>query len=201
MLPKLLLATNNKGKVREYRHLLHDLPYELVTLAEQNITTVVAETGQSLEDNAQLKATALAKESRLITLADDSGLEVDALGGEPGLLSARYAGEDASDKERVRYLLGRLEGVPWEKRKARFRCVIALAKPDGQVELCQGERRGYITFAPKGEQGFGYDPVFYLPELDKTMAELSLEIKNQVSHRGQAARQVQQKLERLTGIK
>jgi len=201
LLPKLLLATNNKGKVREYRHLLHDLPYELVTLAEQNITTVVAETGQSLEDNAQLKATALAKESRLITLADDSGLEVDALGGEPGLLSARYAGEDASDKERVRYLLGRLEGVPWEKRKARFRCVIALAKPDGQVELCQGERRGYITFAPKGEQGFGYDPVFYLPELDKTMAELSLEIKNQVSHRGQAARQVQQKLERLTGIK
>lgn len=201
MLPKLLLATNNKGKVREYRHLLHDLPYELVTLAEQNITTVVAETGQSLEDNAQLKATALAKESRLITLADDSGLEVDALGGEPGLLSARYAGEDASDKERVRYLLARLEGVPWEKRKARFRCVIALAKPDGQVELCQGERRGYITFAPKGEQGFGYDPVFYLPELDKTMAELSLEIKNQVSHRGQAARQVQQKLERLTGIK
>jgi len=201
LLPKLLLATNNKGKVREYRHLLHDLPYELVTLAEQNITTVVAETGQSLEDNARLKATALAKESRLITLADDSGLEVDALGGEPGPLSARYAGEDASDKERVRYLLARLEGVPWEKRKARFRCVIALAKPDGQVELCQGERRGYITFAPKGEQGFGYDPVFYLPELDKTMAELSLEIKNQVSHRGQAARQVQQKLERLTGIK
>lgn len=201
MLPKLLLATNNKGKVREYRHLLHDLPYELVTLAEQNTTTVVAETGQSLEDNAQLKATALAKESRLITLADDSGLEVDALGGEPGLLSARYAGEHASDKERVRYLLARLEGVPWEKRKARFRCVIALAKPDGQVELCQGERRGYITFAPKGEQGFGYDPVFYLPELDKTMAELSLEIKNQVSHRGQAARQVYQKLERLTGIK
>jgi len=201
LLPKLLLATNNKGKVREYRHLLHDLPYELVTLAEQNITTVVAETGQSLEDNARLKATALAKESRLITLADDSGLEVDALGGEPGPLSARYAGEDASDKERVRYLLGRLEGVPWEKRKARFRCVIALAKPDGQVELCQGERRGYITFAPKGEQGFGYDPVFYLPELDKTMAELSLEIKNQVSHRGQAARQVYQKLERLTGIK
>ena len=201
MLPKLLLATNNKGKVREYRHLLHDLPYELVTLAEQNITTVVAETGQSLEDNARLKATALAKESRLITLADDSGLEVDALGGEPGPLSARYAGEDASDKERVRYLLARLEGVPWEKRKARFRCVIALAKPDGQVELCQGERRGYITFEPRGEQGFGYDPVFYLPELDKTMAELSLEIKNQVSHRGQAARQVQQKLERLTGIK
>lgn len=201
MLPKLLLATNNKGKVREYRHLLHDLPYELVTLAEQNITTVVAETGQSLEDNARLKATALAKESRLITLADDSGLEVDALGGEPGPLSARYAGEDASDKERVRYLLARLEGVPWEKRTARFRCVIALAKPDGQVELCQGERRGYITFEPRGEQGFGYDPVFYLPELDKTMAELSLEIKNQVSHRGQAARQVYQKLERLTGIK
>ena len=201
MLPKLLLATNNQGKVREYRQLLRDLPYELITSAEQGITGVVAETGRTLEDNARLKATVLAGESQLTTLADDSGLEVDALGGEPGPLSARYAGEGASDEERISYLLARLEGVPWERRSARFRCVIALATPEGQVELCCGECHGYITFKPRGKQGFGYDPIFYFPEMDKTMAELPPELKNQVSHRGQAARQVRQKLEMLTGTK
>ena len=201
MLPKLLLATNNQAKVREYRHLLQNLPCEMVTLAEQGISTVVAEIGQSLEDNARLKATVLASESQLLALADDSGLEVDALGGEPGPLSARYAGEAASDKDRVSYLLAKLKDVPWEKRSARFRCVIALAIPDGEVEFCYGERRGFITFEPRGEEGFGYDPLFYLPELDKTMAELSLEVKNQVSHRGQAAREVYQRLEKLTGGK
>jgi len=201
LLPKLLLATNNQAKVREYRHLLQNLPCEMVTLAEQGISTLVAETGQSLEDNARLKATVLANESQLLAMADDSGLEVDALGGEPGPLSARYAGEDASDRDRVSYLLARLKDVPWEKRSAHFRCVIALAIPDGEVEFCYGERHGFITFEPRGEQGFGYDPVFYLPELDKTMSELSLEAKNRVSHRGQAARGVYQKLEKLTGDK
>jgi len=180
--------------VREYRSLLQDLPYELVTLAEQGITTIVSEIGGSLEENARLKATLLAAESQLLALADDSGLEVDALGGEPGRLSARYAGENASDKDRVNYLLLRLKGVPREKRSARFRCVIAIATPDGEVEFCSGECQGFITFEPRGEQGFGYDPVFYLPELDKTMAELPLEIKNQVSHRGQAARKAYQLL-------
>jgi len=191
---KLLLATNNQAKVREYRSLLQNLPYELVTLAEQGITTIVSEVGESLEGNARLKATVLAVESQLLALADDSGLEVDALGGEPGRLSARYAGENASDKDRVNYLLLRLKDVPWERRSARFRCVIAIATPDGEVEFCSGECQGFITFEPRGEQGFGYDPVFYLPELDKTMAELPLEIKNQVSHRGQAARKVYQLL-------
>ncbi len=184
---KLLLATNNQAKVREYRSLLQDLSYELVTLAEQGINTVVDEVGESLEENARLKATLLADESQLLALADDSGLEVDALGGEPGRFSARYAGENASDKDRVNYLLLKLKDVPWEKRTARFRCVIAIAIPDGEVEFCSGECQGFITFEPKGEQGFGYDPIFYLPELDKTMAELPPEIKNQVSHRGQAA--------------
>ena len=201
MLPKLLLATNNQAKVREYRHLLQNLPWEMVTPAEEGIATVVVETGQSLEDNARLKAMVLANQSQLLALADDSGLEVDALGGEPGPLSARYAGEAASDKDRVSYLLARLKDVPWEKRSACFRCVIALATLDGEVEFCYGECRGFITFEPRGEQGFGYDPVFYLPELGKTMAELSLEIKNQVSHRGQAAREVYQKLERLASGK
>jgi len=196
-MPKLLLATNNQAKVYEYRSLLHNPAYELVTLAEEGITTVVDEVGESLEENARLKATSLATESRLLALADDSGLEVDALGGEPGRLSARYAGEGASDGDKVNYLLSRLKSVPWTERSARFRCVIAIATPDGELEFCSGECRGIITFEPKGEHGFGYDPVFYLPQLDKTMAELPLEIKNQVSHRGQAARKVSQVLERL----
>lgn len=187
MRPKLLLGTNNQAKVREYRSLLSDLDYELVTLAEQGISISVEEVGESLEENARLKATVTARESRLLTLADDSGLEVDALGGEPGRLSARYAGENATDRERIEYLLQRLDGVPRKKRMARFRCVIALATPDGKVELCSGECPGFITFEPRGEQGFGYDPIFYLPDLDKTMAELPLEQKNKISHRGQAA--------------
>jgi XTP/dITP diphosphohydrolase len=186
---KLLLATNNQAKVREYRSLLRDLPLELVSPLELGITTTVSEEGESLEENARLKATALAWESQLLALADDSGLEVDALGGEPGRLSARYAGEGASDRDRIDYLLARLRGVPWERRTARFRCVIAMATAEGEVELCSGECPGFITLNPKGEQGFGYDPVFYLPQLDKTMAELPLEVKNQVSHRGKAARE------------
>ncbi|MFC2005569.1 RdgB/HAM1 family non-canonical purine NTP pyrophosphatase [Chloroflexota bacterium] len=193
---KLLLATNNQAKVQEYRSLLQNLPFELVTLGEQGITTVVDEVGESLEENAKLKATALAVESQLLALADDSGLEVDILGGEPGPLSARYAGEGASDRDRISYLLSRLNNVPWSERSACFRCVIALAIPGGEVELCSGECRGFITLEPKGEHGFGYDPIFYLPELGKTMAELPLEIKNGVSHRGRAAGQVYQVLQK-----
>jgi XTP/dITP diphosphohydrolase len=194
---KLLLATNNKAKVREYRSLLPGIPQELVTLAEAGITTEVAETGDSLEANARLKATAIAAESGLLSLADDSGLEVDALGGEPGPLSARYAGEGATDGQRIGYLLDKLRDVPEGKRTARFRCVIAIATPDGAVELCSGECRGIIATAPAGEGGFGYDPVFYLPELGKTMAELPLEAKNQLSHRGRAARKARRLLEKI----
>jgi XTP/dITP diphosphohydrolase len=197
---KLFLATNNQAKVREYRSLLRNLPYELVTPAEEGVISIVNEVGESLEENARLKAIAGAVKSQLLALADDSGLEVDALGGEPGWLSARYAGEGASDKDRVNYLLSRLKGVPREKRSACFKCVIAVATPEGgEVEFCSGECRGVITFEPKGEQGFGYDPIFYLPELGKTMAELPLATKNKISHRGQAARKVYQVLERLRG--
>ena len=197
MLRKLLLATNNRAKVREYRDLLRDIPFKLVTLAEAGITTVVPEVGETLEENARLKAVTLAAESRLVALADDSGLEVDALGGEPGPLSARYAGEGASDGDRVAYLLDRLEGVAWEKRTARFRSVIAVATPEGRVELGLGECRGVITLEPSGEEGFGYDPIFYLPEMGKTFAELSLESKSKVSHRGKAVREVPAVLARL----
>jgi len=194
---KLLLGTNNQGKVREYMMLLRSLPFELVTPVGQGITTTVSEVGKSLEENARLKATVLAEQSQLLTLADDSGLEVDALGGEPGRLSARYAGEGVSDSDRINYLLSRLKDVPWPERSACFRCVIAVATPSGVVELCSGECWGFITFEPRGEKGFGYDPIFYLPEQDKTMAELPLAIKNQVSHRGQATRKAYYLLERL----
>jgi len=194
-MPKLLLATKNAAKAREYSLLLQGIPFEIVTLAEQGIGQVVGEPGATLEENATLKALAYASLSNLFTLADDSGLEVDALGGEPGALSARYAGAGASDEERIGYLLKRLEGIPWERRAARFRCVIAIASPGGRVDLCQGECEGMIAFSARGEEGFGYDPVFYLPGLGKTMAELPIEEKNEVSHRGKAARRARHILE------
>ncbi len=187
MTDKLLLATNNQGKVREYKNLLKGIPFELVTMAEQGIATEVDEVGKSMEENAGLKARTLAAESRLLALADDSGLEVDALGGEPGSLSHRYAGENASDADRIEYLLSRLKDVPREKRAARFRCVIAIAEPGGGMRYCSGECPGIIALEPRGEQGFGYDPVFYLPEFDRTMAEIPLETKNRISHRAVAA--------------
>jgi XTP/dITP diphosphohydrolase len=186
--PKLLLATNNQGKMREYRELLSDAAFDLILPAAAGINVIVDETGATFEDNARLKATALAGKSDMLVLADDSGLEVDALGGEPGVRSARYAGENASDTQRVEFLLTKLKGIPWEKRTARFRCVIAIAEPGGNVEFCSGDCAGLITFEPFGENGFGYDPVFYLPEFGKTMAELSPAEKNRISHRGQAAR-------------
>ena len=192
---KLLLATKNPAKEREYLLLLQGIDYEIVTLADVGIDQVVSETGKTLEENAALKAKAYASLSNLITLADDSGLEVDALGGEPGALSARFAGEGASDKERIDYLLVKLSGVPGEERTARFVCVIAIASPEGDVKLCRGACGGIIAFEPKGENGFGYDPIFYLPELGRTMAELSVEEKNEISHRGQAARKARRILE------
>ena len=191
---KLLLATNNQDKVREYRSLLQGIPCRIVTLAEQGITTEVEETGDSLEANARLKATALAAESGLLSLADDSGLEVDALGGEPGPMSARYAGEGASDTDRINFLLSKLKDVPPEKRTTRFRCVIAVAAPDGEATFYEGECPGVITTVPRGNNGFGYDPVFYIPELGKTMAELSPEEKNKISHRARAAQKALQAL-------
>jgi XTP/dITP diphosphohydrolase len=184
---KLLLATNNKGKLQEYQALLKGIPYRIVTLSECGITTEVDETGSSYKENAALKAATFAKESGLLTLADDSGLEVDALGGEPGIYSARYAGDGANDNIRNGFILYKLTGVPEKKRTARFVCVIAIATPDGKVQFCEGERRGLITENPRGVHGHGYDPVFYMPDMGKTMAELTLEEKNQVSHRARAA--------------
>ncbi len=186
--------------MREYAELLRGLPFELTTLSEQGITEEVEESGSSLEQNAVRKATAYVSLSGLTTLADDSGLEVDALGGEPGPLSRRYAGENASDRERNDFLLAKLRDIPREERKARFRCVIAIATPGGGIAISEGICEGIIALEARGEGGFGYDPIFYLPELDKHMAELSLEEKNRISHRAQAAQQARHILERLSRV-
>jgi len=196
-MPKLLLASSNPGKIREYRLLLDNLGYQIVTLSDQRIRKIATEQGDSYEQNAQIKATTYAKLSQLITLADDSGLEVDALHGKPGVHSARFAGEDATDADRVTKLLAMMDGIPWNKRTANFKCVIAIAIPEGELKLCQGKCPGIISLEVRGENGFGYDPIFYLPELDKTMAELPLELKNQLSHRGQAARKARKILKQL----
>lgn len=194
---KLLLATRNGGKLQEYRLLLDSVSLSLTTLSEEGVEESVPEDALSFEENARLKAVTFAKKTGLLTLADDSGLAVDVLGGEPGPLSARYAGEGASDAERIRYLLARLKGVPWERRTARFRCVAGIAFPDGEVHLCSGECQGIIGFDPKGSYGFGYDPIFYLPRLAKSMAELTPSYKNRISHRGKAARKARSLLLRL----
>jgi len=197
LIPKLLLATRNAGKAREYSLLLQRSPFELTTLDAEGIQEDVKESGKTLQENARLKAVGYAVDDRFLVMADDSGLEVDALGGAPGPLSARFAGKGASDRDKVNLLLSRLRGVPWEERTARFRCVIAIAAKLKVIGLCEGVCEGIISFEAEGDQGFGYDPVFYLPELDKTMAELTLEEKNKVSHRARAAQKAVHVLERL----
>ncbi|MDH4299608.1 MAG: RdgB/HAM1 family non-canonical purine NTP pyrophosphatase [Dehalococcoidia bacterium] len=196
-MPKLLLATSNPGKTREYRLLLNGLGYEITTLADEGITKVVTESRNSYEQNARLKAITYAKLSQLLTLADDSGLEVDALKGQPGIKSARFAGKAATDADRVSLLLARLDAVPWEKRTARFKCVIAVATPEGQFQTSCGECHGLIALEAKGRNGFGYDPVFFLPEKGKTLAELPLKTKNQISHRARASHKARQILQQL----
>ena len=194
---KLLVATNSPGKVREYEALLKGLPLTLTYPAQEGVDIEVEETGSTFAENARLKAVAYARASGLLTLADDSGLEVDALEGEPGTRSARYAGQGASDEDRYRLLLSKLEGVPWERRTARFRCAIAVATLQGEVRTAEGTCEGIIAFEPKGEHGFGYDPVFYMPEHGQTMAELETEIKNRISHRARAAEGARRILQEL----
>jgi len=196
-MPGLLLATSNLGKIKEYCFLLDGLGYQIKTLTEQGITKTVTEFGNSYEQNAQLKATAYAELSQIITLADDSGLEVDALDGKPGIYSARFAGKNTTDTDRVKFLLAKLDGIPWKQRAAHFKCVVAIAMPGGRLELCYGECHGIIAFEAKGENGFGYDPIFYLPDIGKTMAEVTFDIKNQISHRAQASKKSRQVLLQL----
>lgn len=185
--PQLLLATSNKGKLEELRRLLMDVPFDLINPSDIGLNLAVHESGKTYATNARLKARAFAAASGLLTLADDSGLEVDALDGAPGILSSRYAGSGVSDNQRVAYLLAKLKDIPYEQRTARFRCVMAIASPYGELKTCSGSCCGLITFTSKGSNGFGYDPVFYFPKLGKTMAELPPEIKNRISHRAKAA--------------
>lgn len=184
---KLLLATNNHGKLKEFLHIYQDLPLELLIPSQLNLVLDVEESGRTYTENATLKAIAFAEASGLLTLADDSGLEVDALGGQPGIHSARYSTlPGAGDAERRAFLLQNLQGKPrpWT---GRFRCVIAVGKPSGEVYLAEGVCPGEIIPEERGEQGFGYDPIFLLPELGLTMAELAVDQKNRISHRARAA--------------
>lgn len=185
---QLLIATHNRGKFQELRALLQDAPYKLVSLLDAGVTEDVDETGTTLEENAALKARTYAAITGMPALADDSGLEVDALGGEPGVRSSRYAGGNATDAERIAFLLRKLENIPESRWTARFRCVLAIAGPSDSPEYHTGECPGRIVRLSRGSGGFGYDPVFLLSPLGKTMAELSDEEKNEVSHRGIAAR-------------
>jgi XTP/dITP diphosphohydrolase len=188
-LTKLLIATNNPGKVREYQDLLEGLalPVAITYPAHEGLFLDVEESGDTFSENARLKAIGYARSSGLLTLADDSGLEVDALGGAPGVRSARYAGPDATDVDRYRKLLAALEGVPGSQRSARFRCVIAIATVQGPVLTAEGTCEGRIGLVPRGEHGFGYDPVFVVADQGgQTMAELDPAIKNRISHRARA---------------
>ena len=194
-MPLLLLATNNPGKIAELRRLLDGCGWEVVTPAELGLDLEVDESGETYEENATRKALQYAQAGGLVALADDSGLEVDALGGRPGVLSARYAGPDRTDEERVQALLDELKDVPDEGRSARFRAVIAIADAAGRVETVEGAVEGRIARAPRGENGFGYDPVFLLPDRGLTAAELPADEKDAVSHRGVAARKARRILE------
>ncbi len=194
-MPRLLLATNNAGKVAELRRTLEGCGWELLTPADIGLQLEVEESGATYEENAIAKALQYTQASGLVALADDSGLEVDALGGRPGVQSARYAGANATDGDRVQKLLEELTNVPNEARTARFRAVIALARPDGHAETVEGAVEGRIAHAPRGDNGFGYDPAFLLPERGLTVAELPANEKDAVSHRGTAARKARAVLE------
>lgn len=185
---KLLIATHNPGKVAEYAELLTDVPVSAISLDDVGIDYSVEETGTTFEENAILKAQSYAEASGMLTLADDSGLAVDALGGEPGLYSARYGGPDATDATRYTMLLTRMQSVPDGERQARFVCVVALATPEGDLYIGEGAVEGVIAHAPRGDFGFGYDPVFFMPEYGATMAELGPKVKNNISHRARALR-------------
>lgn len=191
----LLIATTNQNKLREYAAIFAGLPLELRSLRDIGIDEDVEETGATFAENARMKAEFYLARSGLPTLADDSGLEVAALGGEPGVRSHRFAGPNASDADRNALLLKKLEGVPFHARLARFVCVIALARPGGAIELVEGVLPGVIDFTPRGDHGFGYDPLFYVLDEDATLAAIPPERKNQISHRAQAARAARTVLE------
>lgn len=191
---EVVIATRNSGKLREIRAILAPLELKILSLRDFPEIPEIIEDGQTFEENAVKKAAAVARQTGRMAIADDSGLAVDALQGRPGVFSSRYAGEKATDAERYQKLLKEMTGTPQGKRGASFICAIAVASPKGKTESVEGQCRGEIAFAPKGSHGFGYDPVFYLPERGKTMAELEPEVKNRISHRAQALEKLKQVL-------
>ncbi len=195
--PSILIATTNRGKHLEVRAVCEGLPAKWLSLDDQPACPEPVEDGETFEANAVLKALYYARHSGLLTLADDSGLVVDALGGEPGIYSARYAGDDADDRANNAKLIEALKDVPPEERTARFRCVVALANPRGVLATASGTVEGLIVDEPVGENGFGYDPHFFVPEFGMTTAQMEPEHKNRISHRGQALRAIRSDLERV----
>jgi XTP/dITP diphosphohydrolase len=191
---EVVLATGNKGKVKEFTKLLEGVFGNVISLSDLDSPPEVIEDGRTFRDNALKKAREIAKYSGKLTLADDSGLEVDALDGRPGVYSARYSGDGATDKTNILKLLAELGDNP--NRKARFVCVLALVDPNGDELVVEGFCEGVILDKPRGEGGFGYDPVFYLPDREKTMAEIDPELKNQISHRANALKNLKAELER-----
>ncbi len=194
MIDRIIFATGNEGKMKEVRMLLADFNLPVLSLKDAGIDADIVEDGTTFQENAVIKATEIMKLTGALVLADDSGLEIDYLNGEPGIYSARYLGEDTSYKIKNQNLIDRLEGVPDEKRTARFVCAIAAALPGGEVLTTTGTIEGRIGYEERGENGFGYDPIFYLPEYGKSTAELSPELKNALSHRGKALRLMKEKL-------
>ena len=191
---KIIFATGNAGKMKEIREILKDLDAEVLSMKEAGVEADIVEDGKTIEENAVIKAKTVCELTGEIALADDSGLEIDYLNKEPGIYSARYMGEDTSYRIKNANLIERLEGVPDEKRTARFVCAIAAAFPDGTVKTVRGTMEGRIGYEEAGENGFGYDPIFYLPEYGCSSAELSMEEKNKISHRGKALRAIKEEL-------
>ena len=194
---KMIFATGNEGKMREVRMILGDLGAEILSLKEAGIQAEAEENGTTFEENAVIKAKEIMEKTGALVLADDSGLEVDALNGEPGIYSARYMGHETSYHIKNKNLIERLEGKTGEERSARFVCAIAACFPDGRVLTTRGTMEGQIGYEEKGENGFGYDPIFYLPEYQCYSGELPLEEKNKLSHRGKALRLMEEQLEAL----
>jgi len=180
---QLFLATTNTGKIQEFKLLLKESNYSLVTPKETGVNLAVEENGNSFKENALIKAKAYSIATNFLCLADDSGIEIDALNGMPGVYSARYGGADLTDKDRVNLVLSKMRDVPWSLRTARFRTSLALAWPEGKNAVYEGVLEGFIEFESKGANGFGYDPIFFLPSLQSTVGELTHIQKSQISHR------------------
>jgi XTP/dITP diphosphohydrolase len=197
---KLIAATGNKGKLEEIRRIFKLLPLEVISMEDAGINVDIEECGSTFEENALIKALEVSKLTCHMVMADDSGLEVDFLNGAPGIHSSRFAGKGATDEDRNRKLLNLLKNVPFEKRTARFVCAVAVVLPDRSHFTVRGICEGYIGFKPEGENGFGYDPLFYIPEYNMTVAQMKLEDKNKISHRGKALKLMVEEIKKRIGF-